>query len=139
SVVAGPALVEVVQRELEPEGRDRVVAHAHLAVVERVTGIVAVLEELRAVHQRVARVLSLARARRHDERGGEARAREERPVDDVGERIVELDTPGPGLVRDLDRPPVARVPVPLEEILRERPDVPEVVEELEHPEWTANL
>src|SRR5262249_32670564 len=35
--------------------------------------------------------------------------------------------------------PVSRVPVPLEEALRELPDVAEVVEELEHPVRTPEL
>ena len=133
AVVAGPALVEVVERELEAERRDAVVAHADLAVVARVAGVVALLEELRAVAAADAAWLTGAARRRLN---GAARrtAVEEGAVDRVGERVENGRPHGPRQEGLLGGRPVAGVPVPLEEALRELPDVAHVVEELEHPE-----
>ena len=123
AVVTRPALVEVDEGELESEGRDRVVAHAHLAVVERVPIVVPLLEELGPVHEGRAFVQILVRTAGDFDRRGLARARNEGAVDRVGEGIVEAETPRARQEGLLRRCPVAGIPVPLEEVLRELPDV----------------
>src|SRR4030095_1165741 len=47
--------------------------------------------------------------------------------------------PWPWQIGLLRRLPVARVPVPLEEVLREPKDVAQVIDELEHPERSPDL
>src|SRR5439155_11392978 len=95
-VVAAPPLVEVVERELEPEGCDRVVADAHLAVVDRVARVVALLEEARVVHERRAHAHTLVRPRVDDDARGAAHAADEDAVDRVGERVQEGQAHGRG-------------------------------------------
>src|SRR5262249_51643604 len=138
-VVTPEALVEVVQRELEAERRDAVIAHADLAVLHRVAGVVALTEELRVGGEPDVRVLAVARSADDPELRGQARTVEEPAVDRVRERVVERKTPGTRREGLLGGLPVARVPVPLEEVLRELPDVAQVVEELEHPEGAPQL
>src|SRR5581483_5826318 len=79
---------------------------------------------------------------------GSARDREWRPRADpsneravyrVCERVHEGQPPRPREKRLLRRLPVSRVPVPLEEALRQLPHVAELVEKLYHPERPADL
>ena len=70
---------------------------------------------------------------------GAAHAADEDAVDRVGERVQEGQAPRPRQEGLLGRVPVAGVPVPLEEVLREPPHVADLVEELEHPEGAPEL
>src|SRR5207249_7428657 len=84
----------------------------------------------------------LARARPGrlpEPRVGQARPVEEGAGHGIGEWIIERQAPGPRQERLLRRHPIARVPVPLEETLREPPHVAEVVEELDDPQGAADL
>src|SRR5262249_57516738 len=84
-------------------------------------------------------VWGVGRAGGDQGRGQRARTRDESAIHRVGERIEDVEAPGTGHEGDLGRRPVTRVPVPLEEVLGEVPDVAEVVEELDHPEGPAEL
>src|SRR5205823_10202510 len=86
--------------------------------VERIPRVVSVLEELRAAHQLVTEVQAGVRPLRELERRARAHAADEGPVHRVGERVQEGQPPRPREERLLRRVPVARVPVPLEEVLR---------------------
>src|SRR5439155_7757164 len=76
---------------------------------------------------------ALVRSRADLERRAVAQPADEGAVDRVGERVEETEPPGTGQERLLGGIPVAGVPVPLDEALRELPRIVEVVEELEHP------
>src|SRR5207247_1134566 len=97
-------------------------------------------ERLGAVQEPRAGGLARARPGRLPEpRVGQARPVEEGAVHGIGEWIIERQAPGPRQERLLRRHPIARVPVPLEETLREPPHVAQVVEELDDPQGAADL
>ena len=122
-VVARPALIEVVQAEPETVREHARQAEADLAVVDRVPVVVALLEKRRAFHQAV----------------DAGKRREEGAVLSVVEGVRDAETPRPWQVSNLDRTPVARIPVCLEEGVRERADVTDVPEALQHPERDAEI
>src|SRR5262249_55518941 len=124
SVVAGPALIEVVQAELQTVGEHAREADADLAVVDRVAVVVALFEEGRALHEAL------------NAREG----REERAVFLVVQRIRDTKAPRTGQVADLDRAPIAGVPVGFEERVRDdATDVPDVPQALHHPERNSEI